>query len=162
MQHRNDTAGVIAPPPLIFLGVILLGLTLDWILPAYLLSLMLSTMDRIVLGVPLMMGGAALAVSAIGVFRSADTPVEPWKSTRSLAGFGVFRWLRNPMYVGALAFLAGLSFLLASDWMLVAAIVAAPVIHYGVVLREERYLAAKFGEAYTAYRAAVPRYGLRI
>jgi protein-S-isoprenylcysteine O-methyltransferase Ste14 len=35
-----------------------------------------------------------------------------------------------------------------------------PVIHFGVVKREERYLEAKFGDAYRAYKASVPRYGI--
>ena len=43
--------------------------------------------------------------------------------------------------------------LLASDWMLVMTIVFVPVIHFGVVKREERYLEAKFGDAYRAYKA---------
>jgi protein-S-isoprenylcysteine O-methyltransferase Ste14 len=33
------------------------------------------------------------------------------------------------------------------------------VLHFGVVLREERYLDRKFGEAYRSYKATVPRYG---
>ena len=72
---------------------------------------------------------------------------------------GVFGWLRNPMYVGMTGFLIGLSIALASDWMLVMAIVLAPVLHFGVVKREERYLEEKFGDAYRAYMAKVPRYG---
>jgi protein-S-isoprenylcysteine O-methyltransferase Ste14 len=39
-------------------------------------------------------------------------------------------------------------------------VVAALLIHFGVVKREERYLEAKFGDAYRRYRDAVPRYGL--
>ena len=33
------------------------------------------------------------------------------------------------------------------------------MMHFGVVKREERYLEAKFGDAYRSYRAQVPRYG---
>ena len=72
---------------------------------------------------------------------------------------GIFARLRNPMYVGGTLILAGLSILLASDWMLVLTIVFVPVMHFGVVRREERYLEAKFGEAYRHYMATVPRYG---
>jgi protein-S-isoprenylcysteine O-methyltransferase Ste14 len=56
-------------------------------------------------------------------------------------------------------FLAGLAVLLASDWMLVMTIVFVPVIHFGVVKREERYLEAKFGDTYRRYKESVPRYG---
>jgi protein-S-isoprenylcysteine O-methyltransferase Ste14 len=72
---------------------------------------------------------------------------------------GIFERLRNPMYVGGLMILSGLAILLASDWMLVLTILFAPVIHFGVVKREERYLTAKFGAPYLQYLATVPRYG---
>jgi protein-S-isoprenylcysteine O-methyltransferase Ste14 len=125
MTTPDDTAGVIAPPPLLALGVIVLGLLLDWLAPAYLLSLMLSLTARITI----------------------------------LVTDGIFGRLRNPMYVGGILFLAGLAIALASDWMLVLTILLVPVIHYGVVRREERYLAARFGEPYHAYMTRVPRYG---
>ena len=44
----------------------------------------------------------------------------------------------------------------ASDWTLVLMIPAAIVLHRGVVLREERYLEAKFGDPYRQYMARVP------
>jgi hypothetical protein len=37
---------------------------------------------------------------------------------------------------------------------------AALIVHYGAVVREERHLEQKFGDAYRRYRNAVPRYGL--
>jgi protein-S-isoprenylcysteine O-methyltransferase Ste14 len=73
---------------------------------------------------------------------------------------GVFRWLRNPMYVALTLFLIALAFALASDWTLVTTAAFALVIHFGVVRREERYLEAKFGDAYRSYKARVPRYGI--
>jgi protein-S-isoprenylcysteine O-methyltransferase Ste14 len=63
------------------------------------------------------------------------------------------------MYVGLGLLVAGIAIALASDWTLVMLVPAALVLHFGVVLREERYLAAKFGEDYLDYKARVPRYG---
>jgi protein-S-isoprenylcysteine O-methyltransferase Ste14 len=160
MTEARDTAGVIAPPPLLALAAVIIGLALDWLLPAYVLSILLDLTDRIVIGAILIAAGAALGVSAIGVFRAAGTHVEPWKPSTALATQGIFNWLRNPMYVGATLLLTGLAVLLASDWMLVMTAVFAVVVHFGVVKREERYLEAKFGDAYRRYCAAVPRYGI--
>jgi protein-S-isoprenylcysteine O-methyltransferase Ste14 len=160
MIERRDNAGVIAPPPLLALAVILLGLLLDWMLPAYILMLLFSMAERIVVGAILMTAGFALAYSARSTFLSVGTNVEPWKPSTALVSGGIFGRLRNPMYVGGTLFLTGLSIMLASDWMLVLTIIFVPVIHFGVVKREERYLAAKFGEPYLRYMATVPRYGL--
>ena len=64
------------------------------------------------------------------------------------------------MYVGLAFLVAGLGIGFASDWTLVMLVVATLVIHFGVVKREERYLEAKFGDAYRQYKARVPRYGI--
>ena len=162
MPQVRDNAGVIAPPPLIALAAVLLGLALDWLLPAYVLTVLLSFWERVVIAVILIGAGAALAIPALRGFRSAGTHVEPWKASTVLVTGGIFGRLRNPMYVGLTLLLSGLSIVLASDWMLVMTIVFMPVIHFGVVKREERYLEAKFGDAYRAYKASVPRYGIPI
>jgi protein-S-isoprenylcysteine O-methyltransferase Ste14 len=159
MTEARDTAGVIAPPPLLALAVVVLGLALDWLLPAYVLTVLLSLAERIVVGVVFIAAGLGLAISALGAFKSAGTDAEPWKPSVALVTEGIFKWLRNPMYVGGTFVLAGLSVLLASDWMLVMTIIFVPVIHLGVVRREERYLSAKFGTPYLQYMNTVPRYG---
>jgi protein-S-isoprenylcysteine O-methyltransferase Ste14 len=155
----HDTAGVIAPPPLIALAALVLGLLLDRLLPAYVLTVLLSLPERIVIGAILLAVSAGLAIPALLAFRAAGTHVEPWKPSSAVVTDGIFAWLRNPMYVGLIVGLAGLSVLLASDWTLVMTAVVAPVLHFGVVKREERYLEAKFGDAYRGYKARVPRYG---
>jgi protein-S-isoprenylcysteine O-methyltransferase Ste14 len=159
MTEVRDTAGVIAPPPLIALAAVLLGLALDWLLPAYVLTVLLTLWERIAIAVILFSAGAGLAIPAMRGFRFAGTHVEPWKPSLALVTDGIFCRLRNPMYVGATLILAGLAILLASDWMLVMTILFVPVIHFGVVKREERYLEAKFGDAYRSYKVRVPRYG---
>lgn len=159
MVNQTDTAGVIAPPPLLALAAIVLGLLLDYMAPAYLLAVMLSRGTRTILGVALIAAGLALVIIARRTFLAAGTNVEPWKPSVTIVSTGVFGWLRNPMYVGGIAALFGLAILLASDWTVVTTVLTALVLHFGVVKREERYLAAKFGEPYRRYMEQVPRYG---
>jgi protein-S-isoprenylcysteine O-methyltransferase Ste14 len=160
-QHNDnrDHAGVVAPPPLIALAAVVLGLLLDRIFPAFVLSVLLTSVERLVLGGILMAAGFGLIISANLTFRARGTPPEPWKPVVALVTNGIFGWMRNPMYVGGTLFLAGLAIALASSWMLVTTILSAFVLHFGVVKREERYLAARFGEPYRRYMASVPRYG---
>ena len=160
MSADRDTAGVIAPPPLIALATVVIGVALDWLLPAYVLRALLSFPERIGIGAILIAVGGALAFPAIFAFRSARTHVEPWKPASALVTTGIFRWLRNPMYVGLAFLVAGIGIALASDWTLVMLVPSAAVMHIGVVRREERYLEAKFGEAYRDYKTRVPRYGV--
>ncbi len=156
---KTDTPGVIAPPPLLAFAAVVLGLLLDGLFPAYVLSVLLPHGEHRLIGAILMLAGLALAIPAMLAFRRAGTHTEPWKPAKMLVTEGIFRFLRNPMYVGLLLLVAGLAFLTASDWMLVMTVVLAFVLHFGVVKREERYLAGKFGEAYRRYCESVPRYG---
>jgi protein-S-isoprenylcysteine O-methyltransferase Ste14 len=159
MTDARDSAGVIAPPPLIALAAVLVGVALDWLAPAYVLTVLLDLSERLVIGALLMAAGAALAIPAMRGFRSAGTHVEPWKPSLVLVTDGIFGWLRNPMYVGLAFLVAGIGIALASDWILVMLVAAALTIHFGVVKREERYLTAKFGDVYRHYMQTVPRYG---
>jgi protein-S-isoprenylcysteine O-methyltransferase Ste14 len=158
-SDTRDTPGVIAPPPLIALAAVVLGLVLDRVMPAFLLSVLFPFGARVVVGLALLAGGATLALAGERSFVRAGTAVKPWKPSTALITDGVFRWLRNPMYVGLILMLAGISIGLASDWTLVMTVAFALIIHVGVVKREERYLAAKFGDAYRNYLERVPRYG---
>ena len=156
---RPDNPGVIAPPPLIALATLALGLLLDWLLPAYVLTVLLSFWTRAVIAVLLLAAGAALGFSGVRMFQARKTNVPPWQPALNLAMGGVYAHMRNPMYVGMALLTAGVAFLLASDWTLVLLIPAALLLHYGVVLREERYLDGKFCDEYRRYKASTPRYG---
>lgn len=158
-SSENTTAGVIAPPPVIALATLVVGLLLDWLLPAYVLTVLFDRDTRWIVAAILLVIGCVLGFAAIFGFRRARTHVEPWKPALELVTGGIYRYLRNPMYVGLAFCVAAVAFALASDWTLVLMVPAAALMHYGVVLREERYLAARFGEAYRAYMGRVPRYG---
>ena len=154
-----DNPGVIAPPPLIALATVVVGVALDWVLPVYVLDVLFLFWTRVTVGLILIAAGAALAIAARRTFVRIGTNVQPWKPSLRLASIGVYTYLRNPMYVGLALIVAGIAIALASDWTLVLLIPAALVMHYRVVLREERYLEEKFGDAYRRYKQIVPRYG---
>jgi protein-S-isoprenylcysteine O-methyltransferase Ste14 len=159
MTDHPDTANVIAPPPLMAAAALVVGLLLDRLAPAYVLTVMVSVGVRITIGLVLMAAGGALGFAAVRAFRAAGTAVRPWKPSSMLVTNDVFGWVRNPMYVGLILLLAGFAFMVASDWTLVMTTAFALALHFGVIKREERYLEAKFGDAFRAYRKRVRRYG---
>jgi protein-S-isoprenylcysteine O-methyltransferase Ste14 len=156
---ERDIPGVIVLPPLIPLAALLLGLLLDWLVPGYFLHVFLTFGERIFLGIILFAVGLALILVGGHYFSVAKTNIPPYKPALHLVTDGIYAWVRNPMYVGFGFITAGLAIAFGSDWTLVLMIPAAIVLHRGVVLREERYLEAKFGDAYRQYMMRVPRYG---
>jgi protein-S-isoprenylcysteine O-methyltransferase Ste14 len=162
MSHERagaDTPGVIAPPPLIALAAVLLGVAADWLWPMDGLDSVLNWPVRIGLGGALILGGGALIAVGEQIFKRVGTNVKPWRPTLALATTGIYAHIRNPMYVGAMLLLAGIAVALASDGLAILLVPTALLLHFGVVRREEHYLEAKFGEDYRRYKASVPRYG---
>jgi len=64
------------------------------------------------------------------------------------------------MYQGFFLIVLALAVVFRIDGAVLMLIPAGVLLHYGVVLREERYLVRKFGDSYRRYMTAVPRYGL--
>jgi protein-S-isoprenylcysteine O-methyltransferase Ste14 len=155
----RDTAGVIAPPPVIALAVLLAGLALDRLSPIGVTGALFPRSIRFTIGGALIVAAAWAVARALGRFRRAGTPPEPWKPTTALVVRGIYKRTRNPIYQAFGLFVLGVAFATTSDWIFLLAPIGALVMHVGVVRREERYLAAKFGDDYRAYREAVPRYG---
>ena len=162
MSATPDRPGVIAPPPLIALAALAAGLALDWLWPVNLLRDALGFPGRVALGGLCVAAGLGLAIGAERTFHRLGTNAAPWKPALRLAATGPYACTRNPMYIGLGLFVLGLAVVLASGWTLALLVPAALVLHYGVVKREERYLEAKFGEDYRAFKASVPRYGWRM
>lgn len=151
---QRDAPAVIAPPPLILLGHVVLGLALDWLWPAPLLPPAI----QYALGAALIALAGALAGAAIFRFLRAGTNVPTRRPATALVVAGPYRFSRNPIYVGMIVLLLGIGIMVDGVWIVALAVPFALVLRYGVIAREERYLEAKFGEAYRAYRAGVRRW----
>jgi protein-S-isoprenylcysteine O-methyltransferase Ste14 len=160
-DDQKDIPGVIIFPPLIPLVVLVVGVALDLIFPLTLLS-HVPIAVRVVVGAALVALGIASAIMGERAFKRVGTNVNPFRPALSLTGQGIFGHLRNPMYVGMALVVLGIVVAFALEWTFLMLIIGAFVMHYGVVLREERYLERKFGEDYRAYKESVPRYGFRL
>ena len=62
------------------------------------------------------------------------------------------------MYVGGSLALLGIAIGFALDWVILLLVASLPLIHYGIILREERYLERKFGAVYLGYKSRVRRW----
>lgn len=149
----RETAGVIAPPPLIYLGGLAVGLAVEHFHPSTLLPPTLEVPVALVL----VLAGMVL-LPAIRAFLRARTRPEPWKPSTALVTDGPYRLTRNPMYLGFTLVYLGLTAWANSVWPLVLLPAVLPVMHHGVVRREERYLERRFGEEYRAYCRRVRRW----
>ena len=153
ISSEPDNAGVVAPPPLIYLAGAAVGWGIQHWIPWALFPLRLWW-----LGVPLIVLGAGLALWAVSLMRSAGTNIDPGKPVTHLVRAGPFRCSRNPIYLSLTALLVGAALIANSGWMLVMVVPILVLMHYGVVRREERYLEAKFQDEYRAYIAHVRRW----
>ncbi|MEQ9200673.1 MAG: isoprenylcysteine carboxylmethyltransferase family protein, partial [Rhodospirillales bacterium] len=78
--------------------------------------------------------------------------------TSGLVTDGLYRYSRNPIYLALTLIYIGTSLIAGWFWPLLLLLPLLPLMHYGVIRREEDYLSAKFGTEYQAYRKAVRRY----
>jgi protein-S-isoprenylcysteine O-methyltransferase Ste14 len=82
----------------------------------------------------------------------------PWDPPRRLVVVGLYRFARNPMYLGVLTLVLGWTVIAGSQGLAVYWVVLAAGFHLRTLWYEEPRLAAQFGPEYARYRAAVPRW----
>lgn len=109
-------------------------------------------------GVALIALGAALVVLARRELARHGQPTDPGLPTSQLVTTGVFSISRNPLYLGGVCILAGIALAADLPWVLALLLPALVVCQYVLIAPEEKYLAARFGEEYRTYAAAVHRW----
>jgi len=155
MASMSDKPGVIAPPPILFGVFFGVAVILHWMHP---LAIPLSPRAAIWPCRILLNASWPIALWAWHDMRSAGTHINPLRPATALVTSGPYRFSRNPLSVSLVLLYLGLAFQINSSWPLILFVPLVIVNHYGVVLREERYLEAKFGDTYRSYRAAVRRW----
>jgi protein-S-isoprenylcysteine O-methyltransferase Ste14 len=154
MSHEHDNPGVIAAPPLIYGAGIVIGLLLNTLIPLPFISATWQTLFSMVLVVT----GLGLGLWAILTMRNKGTSPVPEHPTTAIVSEGPFAFSRNPIYLGFTLITLGFAAWVNTAWIVIVLIGVLAVMHYGVIFREERYLARKFGDEYLQYKAKVRRW----
>jgi len=144
------------PPPIVAL---LIGVAM-WFLSRSGPSLELPLFVRAAAFIVLVLVGGALAIAGNLAFKRARTTINPFKPevTTSLVTSGIYRFTRNPMYLGLMVGLLGWAAFLFSAWMLAGPVAFVLYITRVQIMPEERILAAKFGATYSDYTSRVRRW----
>jgi len=154
-QSRHTPAGIIALPPVLYLSAFSTGLLLQLIYPLAILPLG-SILQY--LGIFLFLSSAGFAAWAFLTLRHLGTSPDPRKPSTQLSTQGAFAVSRNPIYVAMTGLYLGVTCIINSLWLLLLLMPLFGLMHWGVVLREERYLLNLFGESYTDYQSRVRRW----
>jgi len=152
----SDVAGVIALPPFIFLGFLVAATVLEAVVPFPVLGA--HALARYLAGAAFVACGFVLVGIGMRRFVAAGTNIPPNLPTTALVVDGIYGRTRNPLYLGTTLLYLGLSVAAGSLWAIVLVVPLLWVINVGVIVRQERYLERKFGDAYRAYKGRVRRW----
>jgi len=154
MQKNN--ANVIAKPPFIFLGFIAAGLLINNLAPLPIFTKPIHW--PVYLGYLIIIDGMLLALLAFRQFKLAATPIDTSKSVTHMVTSGIYRYTRNPIYLGMILAYLGIALVFNNAWLLAELILLLPTMYLGVILREEKYLERLFEDEYRDYRNRVRRW----
>ncbi len=158
MQKRKEKdhpgTSILVHPPIVALLCIGIAYLLGRLIP---LPFAAPAILRYI-GVVLTIVGFLLGIGAFIEFQKAQTTLDPHGSTSQLVTSGIYRFSRNPIYLGFLLIVIGLPLYFGLFWGIVMAPVFIFLMNHLVIQHEEMYLERKFKETYTDYRARVRRW----
>lgn len=144
------------PPAVLTAAIALLMWLTPFIAPALWFSLPWQSAVMWLITLP----GMAITLFGAGAFHHANTTVDPTRPemASSLVITGIYRYSRNPMYLGFLLVLAGWGMHISNLLAFVALPVYVMYMTRFQILPEERALLARFGAAYSDYQRSVRRW----
>jgi protein-S-isoprenylcysteine O-methyltransferase Ste14 len=142
------------PPPLIYIGAVVLALAVDRLLPLRLFPGPLSDW----VGGVLVLSGLILDLLGMRDLFRARTTLMPDRPVSALVTSGAYRFSRNPLYLSLALIMAGTGIWIDNLWMLALVVPTTAIISRVAIVPEELYLADAFGPLYREYQGSVPRW----
>ena len=141
-------------PPTYLLIAVILCVTLHFILP---IKIIIPATWNLVGLIPVILG-IWINLAADRELKLAETTVKPFAESYALVQVGVYRFSRNPMYLGFIAILLGISILLRTLSPFIVVIAYAILIDTTFIRYEEHKLARLFSDEWDQYRSKVRKW----
>lgn len=155
MKQKNHP-GVYIPPPLIYIAFFFLAVLLQkWI---SLNSSFLHNTAAKTIGWMAIAAGVSLVLPAVWKFFVSKNTVITMKPASSLQTTGIYRFTRNPMYLGMLLLYCGIGVFKGSWWTFIVMPLLIMTVQLYVIMKEEHYLQRAFGKEYLLYKKKVRRW----
>jgi protein-S-isoprenylcysteine O-methyltransferase Ste14 len=151
---ETDSSGAMRPIPIVFLLFMWLGVYLNNAWPMS----FIPWSNRGIIGAVVVACSIGLYGWCLISFRRAGTTVDLARPTTAIVTNGPYRFSRNPIYVSLTLLCIGVAIQVDSLWVLLLTIPSILIVHFMVILKEEKYLSEKFGEEYVQYKKSVRRW----
>ena len=152
----NNSATIPTFPPLIMLFYFNLGFFVGisnlYVAQLYELPVFLDFLRSPELGGLVVLVSFVLIYSSVGLFRQNAEDPNPTTQSNKLITTGIYKYIRNPMYLALVLFQIGLGISLSFLHISIMSIFTAITLHYFVIKREETYLKNSFGADYESYK----------
>jgi len=150
----DDFQKPFTPPPIIFGVALLVGLGVDFVCPLPTMPLWLQLGSSVVA----VTTGVLLIRSSMQSIDRAGTTYDPYAASTALVSSGIYRYTRNPGYLGLAVIQLGLALLIDSPWIAITTVIAVIVTSQFVIKLEEEKLSRAFGQEYQDYLGKVRRW----
>ncbi len=156
VDDAKDGAAVRIPPPLVYLGAVIVGVLVHGFVTPLPIGL------PIVLRISVAASAGVLSLVfmgfAINLFRRTGQDPKPWAMTPEIISTGIYRVTRNPMYVGMALLQIAIGVGLGNWWIIILIPVVLVLVYLTAIRHEEAYLERKFGRVYIDYKHSVRRW----
>lgn len=161
-QHNTDETLAERPnrlpwPPIIYSSAFALAWALQGVAPIASLDDALSRVPKLA-GLMIAGAGFFLDLAAMSALVRRQTAILPNMGSSALVSEGVYAFTRNPIYLGNTILLIGFAIALRWSWLAIVTPLTVIAVTRLAIVREERHLALRFGDAWSAYSARVRRW----
>lgn len=136
-------------------SMILISLMVEFLFPT---NLPINNVLSIVIGISLFFISWTIIFITKYQFKKHNQKSGPNNETTKIIKAGIFSHTRNPIYLGVIFLLPALGFIINSIWLILAIIPVYYLIHFLLILPEEKYLEDRFGDEYRDYADRVRRW----